>query len=80
MCDTNIAAGAAGKTRVFEFTERGEYVPVTVGDIRMILNAYPFKPSVQLYIPEGSMYLPRNAKLTADLALEIQTNGEFSIF
>lgn len=80
LCDTNIAAGAAGKTRKFEFTERGDYEPVTVGDIRMILNAYPFKPSVQLYIPKGSMYLPRNAKLTADLVLEIHTNGEFSIF
>ncbi len=78
--DTKIPAKEPGKSRVFEFAENGNFVPITVDDLRTILDTYPFQPSVHLAIPAGSMYLPRNSQLTTDLALEICTNGEFSIF
>lgn len=78
--DTKIPAKEPGKSRVFEFAENGNFVPITVDDLRTILDTYPFQPSVHLAIPAGSMYLPRNSQLTTDLALEIRTNGEFSIF
>lgn len=55
-------------------------VKIYTSDVTQILQQYPFNPDVKFLLPQGTLYVPRDAKIKINLSLGIKTNGAIPIF
>lgn len=58
----------------------GGTAKVATGDVRKILERYPFTPDVKIVLPEGKMQVLRKSSPGANIAIRITTDGTIPLF
>ncbi|MDE5897671.1 MAG: hypothetical protein K2H09_00140 [Treponemataceae bacterium] len=53
---------------------------VQMDDLKTILKTCPFSPDVRLNFPEGTIIVPRDAKISIRLGLQVKTNGTVTVY
>lgn len=59
--------------------KKGE-VKILTSDVKKMLQSYPFKPDIEVQLPDGVLGIPRNAEFSINLALGLKTDGKIVIF
>lgn len=74
--DTKIASVG---TKKLEFGKKKE-LEISSDEFQSLLNTYPFCPAIKAYLPAGTVEIPKDAKISADLRIKVKTDGELNIF
>ncbi len=74
--DTKVPA--VGKKKL-ELGKNKE-LQITSDEFQEIMKTYPFNPGLTAKLPAGEVYMPKSAKIAAEVFVQIKTDGEINIF
>ena len=59
---------------------KNKELKITSDEFQEIMKTYPFNPGLTAKLPAGEVYMPKTAKIAAEVFVQIKTDGEINIF
>lgn len=68
------------KNPTYEMSLSKGDISIYTDDVKNMLRSYPFSPTVQVSLPDGTLQIPRDAKFNVNLAVKIKTDGKVTVW